>query len=101
MNSSCDIGNPIYNRSIPAPKVDSFEFNDTFESEDGTNTVFYAKGEYCSDPDSFGYIVESIEVTCLDWTNEHPEVIREAVREAMLAHFNCKKITYNCNIELI
>ena len=101
MHSSVDLGNPIYSKSIPAPRLDSFEFNDTFEAEDGVNTPILVKGEYCSDPDSSGYIVELCEVTCLDWTNESPESIRESVREAMLAHFNTKKITYNAEIQVL
>jgi len=90
---------PRFAPSIPAPKVKHFEFEETFEAEDGVNTPYQVQGLYASDPDSFGYIVELCEVTIT--SNDSPDSIRESVREAMLAHFNTKKITYNCEIQIL
>lgn len=89
-------GNAVVSK---APKLDLFQFEDQHESEDGFIAPYLAKGEYCSDPDSFGYIVELCEVTIT--SNDSPDSIRESVRETMLAHFNTKKITYNCEIQIL
>lgn len=99
MTTITESRDPRFAKSIPAPRLDMFQFEDTHESEDGFNAPFLAKGEYCSDPDSFGYIVELCEVTIT--SNDNPDSIRESVREAMLAHFNTKKITYNCEIQIL
>lgn len=99
MNTQTESRDPRFDKSIPAPKLESFEFEETFEAEDGFNTPYLAKGDYCSDPDSFGYIIENMEVTIK--ANESHESICESVREAMLVHFNTKKITYNCQIQIL